>query len=105
MTAHWRVGGESAYYDAPDLHEPGCCPCDAAGLTACYCGGAVTMDDARDWLDEHTELDPWVLDGVEVILQVESHHPDGWEGFWNEAAADKALAALRRQTAFMGRAA
>lgn len=104
MTAHWFVGGEDRYYDAPVLHEVGCV-CTEAGLLDCFCGGPVTLDDARDWLDEHTSLDPWVLDAVEVILQVEDMHPDGWTGFYEECAAGKALHLLRLRTAFMGEAA
>lgn len=86
----WYIGDEDRYYGEP---RDAACPCSEAGLLECFCGGPVTPDDARDWLRAHgVEAD--TLHHVEVIVAVEEAHPNGWPGFWDECAAEKAARSL-----------
>lgn len=91
MSPHY-IGYEDAFYQPRD--EPPC-PCIDGGLLDCYCGGIVSLSDARDWLIEQGVHDAHLLHADEVIGEVNDRHPEGFEGFYDEQAAEKASARLR----------
>jgi hypothetical protein len=92
----WRVGYEDGYYD---VQSDEACPCAQAGLAECYCGGPVSMNDARDWLRERG-IPAIELYGAEVITAIEGAYPGGWEAFYDNTAADKASRRLKALLAF-----
>ena len=81
----WRIGMEDGYYEPRDA----ACPCSEAGLLECFCGGSVTPDDARAWLQSQG-VDVEGLHATDVIVEVEERHPGGWEAWYDECAAEKA---------------
>ncbi len=83
------IGGETAYYEPAD----NVCPCSEAGLLECYCGSEVTLQDARDWLAARA-IDVETRYADEVMAAVEEQHPDGYEGFHDDVAAQKAARRL-----------
>lgn len=91
----WRVGMEDAWYEAP---PEGICPCSEGGLIECYCHSEVTFQDARDWLSERG-IDVETRYADEVVAAIEEAHPDGYEGFHDDVAAEKASRRLARAAA------